>query len=96
MSDEQREMPKYECKKIVWALKIKSIELDADRANIENRETDGSAYLKPEEIGYGEIKLSHDYMKKHEPHIGGYYVVYQDGYKSYSPAEPFEDGYKRI
>ena len=28
--------------------------------------------------------------------VGGYYVVYEDGYKSFSPAEAFESGYKRV
>ena len=27
---------------------------------------------------------------------GYYYVVYRDGYKSWSPASEFEDGYTRI
>ena len=25
--------------------------------------------------------------------VGGYYVVYEDGYKSFSPAGAFESGY---
>jgi hypothetical protein len=28
--------------------------------------------------------------------IGGYYVVYEDGYKSFSPASAFENGYTRL
>ncbi|MCK9988658.1 MAG: hypothetical protein AzoDbin1_05130 [Azoarcus sp.] len=28
--------------------------------------------------------------------VGGYYVVYEDGYKSFSPAIAFESGYTRI
>lgn len=28
--------------------------------------------------------------------IGGYYVLYADGYESWSPAKAFEDGYTRI
>lgn len=28
--------------------------------------------------------------------LGGYYVRYQDGYESWSPAEAFEEGYTRI
>jgi hypothetical protein len=30
------------------------------------------------------------------PSVGGYYVVYDDGYKSYSPSEAFEGGYTKI
>ena len=33
------------------------------------------------------------YIAKHSPQPGGYYVRYADGYESFSPAEPFEDGY---
>ena len=36
------------------------------------------------------------YRKKHNPQIGGYYILYKDGYASYSPAEPFEAGYDLI
>ena len=33
---------------------------------------------------------------KHDPQAGGYYVVYADGYQSFSPAQAFEEGYTRI
>ena len=29
------------------------------------------------------------------PVLGGYYVRYEDGFESWSPAEPFEAGYTR-
>ena len=35
-------------------------------------------------------------MLKHQPTVGGYYVVYKDGYKSFSPADAFESGYTRV
>jgi hypothetical protein len=35
-------------------------------------------------------------MTKHNPQVGGYYVMYKDGYQSWSPASEFEDGYTRI
>ena len=89
----QAEMPKYKSHKTVWALKIKSIVRDGEG---ENRETDGSAMLTPEEPGYAPFRVDHEYMRKHNPKVGGYYVVYADGYKSFSPSEAFEDGYTRI
>ena len=52
--------------------------------------------LSFEEEGFGPNQVSKEYMDKHNPQVGGYYVVYQDGYKSFSPAEAFEDGYTRI
>ena len=89
-------MPKYKSHKEVWALKIKEVILDRDKAGEEGRETDGSATLVFEEDGYAPIKVNHEYVRKHNPKAGGYYVVYKDGYKSWSPAEAFEEGYTRI
>ena len=96
MEESFTEMPKYKCHKEVWALKIKSIVFDIELANAENRETDGSATITPIEEGYAPFKVNHDYVRKHKPVVGGYYVVYADGYKSFSPAEAFEDGYTKI
>lgn len=90
------EIPKYKCHKEVWALKIKEIVLDADVVAKENRETNGGALITPEESMYAPFVVDHDYMFKHKPEVGGYYVVYQDGYKSFSPAKAFENGYTRI
>jgi hypothetical protein len=88
-----REMPRYKCHKEVWALKIASIKRDGDG---ENRETDGSAMFTPVEEGYAPFRVEYDYLRKHSPEVGGYFVVYKDGYKSYSPAQAFEEGYTRI
>lgn len=90
------EMPKYKCHKEVWALKIKEIVRDSDKAREEGRETDGSATITPEESGYAPFKVDAGYMHKHKPEVGGYYVVYADGYQSFSPAAAFEDGYSPI
>lgn len=87
------EMPKYQCHKQVWALKIKSIKRDGEG---EDRESDGSAIITPEEDGYGPFFVDFEYMSKHKPYVGGYYVVYKCGYKSFSPAEDFNAGYSRI
>ncbi len=87
------EMPKYQSHKIVHAIKIDKIELDSVKAEEERRETDGHANL----IGDGfDVNVDHSYVKKHDPQIGGYYIVYEDGYKSFSPAEAFEKGYTKI
>lgn len=80
-----QELPKYKCHKEVWALKIKDIKLSVV-----------DAMIIPEESGYVPFKVDFDYINKHKPQVGGYYVVYKDGYKSFSPAEAFEDGYTRI
>ncbi len=89
------EMPKYQCHKKVWALKIKEVRQapgDQERAN-----AGGDWYLVPERNDYAPILVGHDnYYEKHRPEAGGYYVVYDDGYKSYSPAKAFEEGYALI
>lgn len=91
----QAEMPRYKCHKEVWALKIKEIRqapADQERCN-----QGGDYYLVPEDPQYAPIMVGHDnYVLKHAPHAGGYYVVYADGYKSFSPARAFEGGYTRV
>jgi hypothetical protein len=90
-----REMPRYRCHKEVWALKIK--EIQQAPANSESMFPGGDWVLVPEDAGYAPFRVSHtDFVLKHKPQAGGYYVVYDDGYKSYSPAAPFESGYSAI
>lgn len=81
----EREMPRYKCHKEVWALEIEEIEL-----------CDGGALIKPKESGYAPFRVSVEYMNKHKPQVGGYYVVYKDGYNSFSPADAFIDGYSPV
>ena len=92
----QREMPTYKSHKRVWALKIAAIDLDSTKATEEGRETDGSAMITPSEDGFAPFRVDHEYVRKHKPQVGGYYVEYKDGYKSWSPADAFEDGYTLI
>jgi hypothetical protein len=84
------QMPRYRCHKEVWALKIARISPCSQEDTL-----DGSAVISPEG-GYNPFWVSAEYMRKHNPQIGGYYVVYRDGYTSWSPASEFEDGYTRI
>ncbi len=86
------EMPKYRSHKVVHALKIAEVRNDTPP----NQESDGSRTIVPADEGFAPFRVEHDYVRKHSPKAGGYYVVYQDGYKSWSPAEAFESGYTRI
>lgn len=79
-----REMPKYKCHKTVHALKIKEI--------LQN-ESPAPTQLLPVEEGYGPVDLPIGFANRHNPEVGGYYVVYDDGYVSHSPAKAFEEGY---
>lgn len=81
------QMPRYSCHKEVWALKIKEV-----RSSV----TDFDFFIVPEEEGYAPVEVTREYAEKFRPQVGGYYVVYEDGYKSYSPAKAFEEGYTLI
>lgn len=80
------EMPRYQCHKKVWALKIKNLQPGPG----------GKTMVMTSEENIPTIALDAAYIEKHNPKIGGYYVVYEDGYKSFSPEEAFEDGYTRL
>lgn len=90
------EMPRYRCHKEVWALKIAKLELDITLAAAEDRETTGGSWITPADAGYAKFHVSALYVAKHNPQEGGYYVVYEDGYKSFSPAAAFESGYTKL
>ena len=79
------ELPQYKCHKIVRAAKI---------TELRGNGTEGPDLVLGE-IG-GVVSLLPDWHEKHKPHVGGYYVLYEDGYKSFSPAEAFEGGYTRL
>ncbi len=78
-------LPEYKCHKVVTALLI----------------------IAAESLSNGRIRLTGvdpmhaiivdaDYVDKHRPQIGGYYVRYHDGYQSWSPAAAFEAGYTLV
>lgn len=76
-----REMPRYKCHKEVWALKIKDV---------------SGCTITPDEEGYAPFEVSQELYLRYTPTAGDYYVVYADGYKLFSPAKAFEEGYSRI
>lgn len=96
MPERQPNMPHYQSHKTVHAFKIAGIQEDSERASVEKRETSGGAWITPEEKGFLPFHVSMEYMDKHCPEVGGYYVLYQDGYESFSPSDVFEEGYTRI
>ena len=78
-------IPEYQCHKKIRAFKIKEIRIDR-----------GMTEIIPEDETLESIQPSPTYMEKHKPKAGGYYVLYADGYASFSPAEPFEAGYTKV
>lgn len=78
-------LPKYRCHKIVSAAKITGIESDPN--------FEGHSLLVFGEIQKF-IQVEPTWLKRNGPiAIGGYYVVYEDGYRSYSPGLQFDAGY---
>ncbi len=85
---EMLQMPCYRCHKKVWALKISAIEILED----------GAAKIAPVEKEFDVFKTEPgfgDRFKGGEDDLG-YFVLYEDGYQSWSPTEAFEDGYTRL
>lgn len=80
------ELPRWKCHKEVHAFRIIGI-------NFPTEQDGGNVKISGNGL---EVEVTADYMKKHRPQIGGYYVLYEDGYHSFSPAAAFESGYTRI
>lgn len=81
-------LPTYRSIKIVKAAKITAIEkCGITRINTLSLDALGQKF---------ELKAEDSWFYKHEPQVGGYVVVYDDGYCSYSPSVPFEKGHVRI
>lgn len=78
------EMPRYRAHKEVWALRIVAVQ-----------PADGAAILHFENP-YAPLRVSKEYVKRHDPKADGYYVRYKDGYESWSPAKAFEEGYTLV
>lgn len=101
-ANEGRVLPRYKCHKEVSALKIKQVVIHAhpdpsydDDKWIASDEFQGG-HIFPEEAGFNPIPFDAAWYRKHKPVPGGYYVVYKDGYTSFSPAQAFEEGYALI
>jgi hypothetical protein len=90
-------LPEYQCHKHVSALKIAGIthKPNPDPAS-GNASCSYGAIITPADQGYVPFEVTAEYVTKHRPSEGGYYVVYDDGYESFSPAKAFEDGYHSI
>lgn len=83
-----REMPLYKSHKTVHALKIAAVEIHKDQSATIAPEDDGFAPFRTKP-GWGErFKGSEDDL--------GYYVVYDDGYASWSPTNAFVGGYSLV
>lgn len=80
-------LPKYVCHKEVRALLITSIEWNS---------TEQHYLLHFAGSGYSPVVVSKEWVDSKGPKCGGYYVQYNNGYTSFSPAEAFEEGYTLV
>jgi hypothetical protein len=78
-------IPEYECHKKVRAAKIAMV-----------NGTDLTLLLPGLTVSTMHCEVSRDFIVKHQPRVGGYFVIYEDGYTSFSPAEAFEGGYTLV
>lgn len=76
-------LPQYKCHKVVKAAKIKEIP----------HPLQGVLVLELPDGAEFRAQVSDSFWGRNKPQAGGYFVMYDDGYMSYSPAAAFEAGY---
>lgn len=74
-------MPSYRSHKVVKAVKIEGVSENLAALIVDGGKT---------------VTVGDPWLTRHKPEAGGYYVRYEDGYSSYSPAKAFEEGYIRV
>lgn len=93
MEDAARQMPRYRCHKEVWALEIESVDTRT-----------GAWVLRFKDHAFAPREVTGQWFRKHVRDAaeadgglsGGYFVVYADGYESWSPKAAFEEGYAKL
>lgn len=83
---EQIEMPVYKCHKVVHALAIRALTTNPN----------GSIQLFFIDNRFAPLNIESEFATRFQAFDEadcGYYVVYVDGYQSWSPTKPFIDGY---
>jgi hypothetical protein len=78
------DLPRFQSIKQVRASQIKAVTILADGG--------ANLYLADPVI----MQVTAEYMEKHKPEAGGFFVLYDGGYQSYSSAKPFKTGYVKI
>ena len=93
MSGEGVALPRWKCHKEVWGDRIKEIRELGPNDELFSTEDSGLRWIL--DCG-GRISVKRSLIGRGRPVVGDYYVRYEDGYESWSPAKAFEDGYTRI
>ena len=85
-------LPKWQSHKVVQADKVIRVE---QRPYDEQAIKDDTFLTWHTE--HGSIFVSHELRRRGGDNpVGGYVVIYADGFASWSPAEAFEEGYTRL
>jgi hypothetical protein len=85
-----KELPLYTCHKKVRALEIRTIGNYSYEPSPEARLVREVVFADPD---YPPLKLDESLFARYVPMPGDYYVVYEDGYASFSPRTVFLEGY---
>lgn len=97
--NQAKPLPQYQGMKQVRALKIKEVICHAHQdpavsvAEFAKTAAFQGAHLMPEDTSYFPIAVDADWFRKHNPEKGGYLVIFEDDYATYSSAEAFARGY---
>lgn len=82
---------RYQSHKKVWALKIAQLIWPEDE-----EPNEAPVVLIPADEGFSPVDCEKAMFSRYKPAPGDYLVVYEDGYRSFSPAKAFEEGYTKI
>lgn len=85
-------LPRWKCHKEVSAARIARIITHVDGS------ADLIVVLDETATGVSKtsIAVTPSWMERFKPEVNGFYVLYNDGYASFSPAKAFLEGYTRI
>ncbi len=92
------DLPEWQSHKIVRADKIVRVIHNGGDYSSGHIEENSATVIQALELACGAVvgPLPENFFARGYPAFGDYYVVYEDGYVSWSPAKAFEDGYTRI
>jgi len=85
-------MPRYTAHAEVSALKIGQVIVHDPPPGMPV----AGGFLFFDDSSFGHIEVDVDFLKKHNPQPGGYYVVLANGARTFMPAAAFEEAYTKI
>lgn len=81
------DIPKYKSNKPVGALKIGSIDEEPETIDEKDR------IITPADGGYNRFRVSGTYIRIHQPKVGGYFIISEEGILAFMDAYSFEGKY---